>query len=60
MERLDHKLDCKKCGTIYPDIPDDVKGTSLIHCSSCGEHLGYWASYPEISTAKAASMAYSN
>lgn len=42
MQRLDHKLDCKKCGTIYLDIPDDVKGTSAIHCSSCGRFLGHW------------------
>jgi hypothetical protein len=24
MERLDHKLDCKSCGTIYLKIPEDV------------------------------------
>ncbi|MET3649096.1 transcription elongation factor Elf1 [Phyllobacterium ifriqiyense] len=42
MERLDHKLDCKKCGTIYLDIPDDVNGTTVIKCSTCGQFLGFW------------------
>ena len=60
MQRLDHKLDCKKCGTIYLDIPDDVKVTSAIHCSSCGRFLGHWGNYPETSTSKADRTAYSN
>ena len=42
MERLDHKLDCKACGTIYLDVPEDVRATTPIHCSSCGQFLGYW------------------
>lgn len=42
MERLDHKLDCKNCGTIYLNIPDDVNGTTVINCSTCGQFLGYW------------------
>jgi hypothetical protein len=42
MERLDHKLDCKACGTIYFDLPEDVRSTSAIHCSKCGRFLGYW------------------
>jgi hypothetical protein len=42
MERLDHKLDCKACGTIYLDIPDDVRNVTPIHCSSCGQFIGYW------------------
>ncbi|ATU94097.1 hypothetical protein [Phyllobacterium zundukense] len=42
MERLDHKLDCKACGTIYLDIPDDVTLSTPIHCSSCGTYLGTW------------------
>lgn len=42
MDRLDHKLDCKSCGTIYLDRPENVRGTTSIHCSSCGQFLGYW------------------
>ncbi|SDP46197.1 hypothetical protein SAMN05428967_2227 [Phyllobacterium sp. YR620] len=42
MERLDHKLDCKFCGTIYLKIPDDVRGVTPINCSTCGQFLGYW------------------
>jgi hypothetical protein len=32
MQRLNHQLDCKSCGTIYLDIPDNVTGASI----------GYW------------------
>ena len=39
---LDHKLDCKKCGTIYLDIPSDVEEDSPIHCSTCKGYLGTW------------------
>lgn len=42
MERLNHKLDCKACGTIYLDIPEDVRTTDVISCSKCGQFLGYW------------------
>jgi hypothetical protein len=42
MERLNHKLDCKSCGTIYLDIPDNLTGASPIHCTTCGEFIGYW------------------
>lgn len=42
MKRLDHKLDCKACGTIYLDVPDDVLEDSLIHCSHCHAILGRW------------------
>ncbi|MDR6636340.1 ribosomal protein S27E [Phyllobacterium sp. 1468] len=37
MKRLDHKLDCKACGTIYLDIPADVQSHTPIYCSSCGD-----------------------
>jgi len=40
--RLDHKLECATCGTIYLDIPADLKSSSPIHCSSCGNFLGSW------------------
>ncbi len=39
---LDDKLDCKKCGTIYLDIPDDATESTGIHCSTCGGYLGEW------------------
>jgi len=42
MKRLDHKLDCKACGTIYLDVPEDVRDDSPIHCSSCHAFLGTW------------------
>ena len=41
-QRLDHKLDCKACGTIYLEIPEDVQSHTPINCSSCGELLGRW------------------
>ncbi len=43
MKRLDHKLDCKKCGTIYLDLPDNLTGASPIHCTSCKMFIGYWS-----------------
>ena len=42
MQSLDHKLDCKKCGTIYLDIPEDVQSHTAIYCSSCGSLMGRW------------------
>lgn len=42
MERLDHKLNCKDCGTIYLEIPEDVASHTPIYCSTCGELLGCW------------------
>jgi hypothetical protein len=41
-KRLDHKLDCKSCGTIYLEIPDDASDSTPISCSTCGAHLGTW------------------
>jgi hypothetical protein len=41
-KRLDHKLDCKKCGTIYLDIPEDADDATPISCSTCGTRLGTW------------------
>lgn len=38
MKRLNLKLDCKVCGTIYLDVPND----SPIHCSNCNELVGTW------------------
>jgi|APFEC2959095136_1045048.scaffolds.fasta_scaffold00423_15 LSD1 subclass zinc finger protein len=39
---LDHKLDCKKCGTIYLDIPDGATESTQIRCSTCGGFIGEW------------------
>jgi hypothetical protein len=39
---LDHKLDCKDCGTIYLDIPSNANSDTPIHCSTCGIFLGRW------------------
>jgi hypothetical protein len=41
-KRLDHKLDCKACGTIRMDIPEYAQEHTPIHCSSCGAYLGEW------------------
>lgn len=41
-KRLDDKLDCKKCGVIALDIPDDARESTPIHCSKCGGYLGTW------------------
>ena len=41
-KRLDHKLDCKACGTILMDIPDNPQEHTAISCSQCGAYLGEW------------------
>ena len=41
-QRLDRRLDCKACGTIYLEIPEDVQSHTPIYCSSCGALLGRW------------------
>lgn len=40
--RLNHKLDCKACGTIQMDIPEGATEHTEIHCSNCGGYLGEW------------------
>ena len=40
--RLDHKLDCKSCGTIAMSIPEDAEEDAPISCSKCGRYLGDW------------------
>lgn len=39
---LGDNLDCKACGTIQMDIPDNATGSTPIHCSKCGAFLGEW------------------
>ena len=41
-KRLDDKLDCKRCGTIALEIPDDAVESTPIHCSGCGDYMGTW------------------
>jgi hypothetical protein len=41
-QRLDLRLQCPKCGTIYLRIPDDVRGSTMIRCFVCGRMLGTW------------------
>ncbi|MER9755385.1 hypothetical protein NKJ46_18345 [Mesorhizobium sp. M0166] len=41
-KRLDHKLDCKACGTVRMDIPENATEATPVHCSSCGAYLGKW------------------
>ncbi|MER8887547.1 MULTISPECIES: hypothetical protein [unclassified Mesorhizobium] len=45
--RLDDKLDCKACGTILMEIPDNPKDSTPIHCSNCGAYLGEWGDLQE-------------
>ena len=39
---LDHKLDCKSCGTIYLEIPEGIEEDELVACSTCGTGIGTW------------------
>lgn len=41
--RLDNKLECPRCQTLYLTLTDNVSGSTPIYCSSCGTHLGSWA-----------------
>lgn len=41
-QRLNNKLACPKCGTIYLTLTQNVTYSSPIHCSSCGEYLETW------------------
>lgn len=40
--RLDSKLECPKCQTIYLTLTSNVDVNTPIHCSSCGHFLGRW------------------
>ncbi|UXN66180.1 hypothetical protein N8E89_23595 (plasmid) [Phyllobacterium sp. A18/5-2] len=41
-QRLNNKLACPKCHTIYLTLTKNVGFDTPIHCSSCGEYLGTW------------------
>jgi hypothetical protein len=54
MERLDHKLDCKACGTIYLDIPDDVRNVTPSTAAHAAGSLVIGVSLIAISTDRVA------
>ncbi|MER8395553.1 hypothetical protein NKH10_27455 [Mesorhizobium sp. M1340] len=41
-KRLNHKLECKACGTILMAIPDNPDDDTPVRCSNCGGYLGQW------------------
>jgi hypothetical protein len=42
-QRLDSKLACPKCDTVYLTLTQNMTGSTPIHCSICNEYLGSWA-----------------
>ena len=46
-QRLDNKLKCPNCRTIYLTLTQCVGFDTPIHCSSCGEYLGTWGELEE-------------
>ncbi|ATU92749.1 hypothetical protein BLM14_14760 [Phyllobacterium zundukense] len=40
--RLNSKLECQKCQTIYLTLAQDVTVSTAIYCSSCGGYMGTW------------------
>jgi hypothetical protein len=42
-QRLDQKLECSHCKTVYLNVPKNLTSDSPIHCTSCGEFLGRWS-----------------
>jgi hypothetical protein len=41
-KKLDSKLECPKCHTIYLTLTQNVTLDTLINCSTCGTPLGTW------------------
>ena len=41
-QRLNSKLECPKCQTIYLTFTQDIALSTPIICSSCGEYMGTW------------------
>jgi hypothetical protein len=41
-QRLDNKLECPNCHTIYLNLTQNVSFDTPIHCSTCGTYLGTW------------------
>jgi hypothetical protein len=46
-QRLNHRLECTHCGTLYLKLPTVLSDESPIHCSTCGELLGRWIELEE-------------
>ncbi|TDQ09138.1 hypothetical protein [Phyllobacterium brassicacearum] len=42
-KKLDSKLQCPKCNTIYLTLTQNVTLSSLVNCATCGTYLGTWA-----------------
>lgn len=47
VQRLNGKLECARCRTVYLCIPDDVRSDSPIFCTACGSFLGRWSESPK-------------
>jgi hypothetical protein len=41
-QRLNNKLECPTCHTIYLTLTQYVTWDTPIHCSSCDTYLGTW------------------
>lgn len=41
--RIDNKLECPNCHTLYLTLTQNVSFHTPIQCSSCGTYLGTWA-----------------
>lgn len=42
LQKLDMKLMCPKCGTIYLQFPAPLTSPSKISCTTCQTYLGTW------------------
>ncbi|WP_315918633.1 hypothetical protein [Mesorhizobium sp. SP-1A] len=42
LKKLDEQLECKVCGTIQQEIPENPEDDTPIRCSNCGAYLGTW------------------
>ncbi len=41
-QRLNRRLECPHCGTLYLKFPPLLSDDSLVACSTCGALLGEW------------------
>jgi hypothetical protein len=41
-QKLNGKLECEECQTIYLSIPHIDAGDGPVFCSSCGGYMGRW------------------
>jgi hypothetical protein len=47
LQRLDSKLACPKCDTIYLTLTQNMTPSTQIRCSTCDEYLGTWGKLEE-------------